>query len=239
LDIKVKFTVKNIVGIKNYSLCSSGLVGYLVIISPLLIIVRNPHDFGYGPIPMLTLAVPLFFVIMGCLLLLGMFLSERPRLILAKGASFLFIVFALTGELLYGNYGTFDGKVLDVDIYSVNSIIQIASICIVILLFIITKIQRLLFIVFATIVFCQVLVIVPSLLNSQSSLSKSQFKPLDNFSTLSSNNKKFLYILLDEVYGGSTEEVFSVNPDLQKEFSGFTNHTNTAGVYSTTLASIP
>ncbi|MDC6477178.1 sulfatase-like hydrolase/transferase [Methylophilaceae bacterium] len=215
------------------------LVFYITVISPLIILMRNYYDFGYGVIEVLFFSLKYFFVAL--LILIAPMLFIKPRMLdkYTSVLAFLLLVSVIFSEVLYGNYGVFDGKGIVIDNYSLLSVVQILFSIIFLFAIFFFKIRKNMVLISISILGINFLLAFSNFILDNFPLHKEPYRPASSFYSLSKDKPNYLYILMDEVYGGSAQEILSTRTELANKFTGFTNYTNTSGVYPTTLLSIP
>ncbi len=212
---------------------------YITIVSPLNILIGNYEEFNYGVMEVLFAALPYFIVTFSVLIVPFLFLKGVVNRGYLSVIIFALIISVINSEILFGNYGAFDGRGLNIDEHSLISITQLLMTIAVAGAVFFSKLRNKL------IVFTSVFLVLNCALNvslfifSGGDFSKVPKSPSQDFVNLSKDHPNYLYIILDEIYGGSTQEIFRTQNDLVDKFTGFTNYANTAGVYPTTIMSIP
>jgi len=213
---------------------------YIFILSPLTIVIENYKEFQYG---FIEIAFPAFYYFFPVFLILAspvFFPNRITKKIYLSVIVVALITSAINTQILFGDYGAFDGRGLNIDKYSATAIIQLLVFIIVALSVVFSKIRKSL-IVFSLIflVFNFTLSVMLFSFNDRGAFFKKPKGPPQGFGNLSKDNPNYLYIILDEVYGESTKRIFHDKSYLANKFIGFTNYTNTAGVFPTTIMSIP
>ena len=214
--------------------------------SPAELFLANINETTYGLTYYSRWAVTLFCAIAGGLAgILGLAFLLNKRLFHALDVliSVILITVLVNRDFLYSNYGAFDGRGLDIDPYSTLSAIQLA---ITIILFAIAWLYRnilnILIPAAGMYIAINLIIAISSFHSSENgwaALVKHPF-PIDQaYFQFSTTEPNFLYILLDEVYGGSALEIFESDRNLAGAFEGFTFYPDTAAAYPTTIVSVP
>jgi hypothetical protein len=216
------------------------LTVYSTVVTPLNILMGNYTEFSYGLFEILFESIPFFFLVFLIFIMPLLIPGSAWRNIYHHFLLFVLMVVVLTSEVLFGNYGAFDGRGISVDIYSRLSAAQILVIVLVFSGIFFSAIRPVFFVTSMVLILVNFTTTFVQFVKAEESFSKY---PSDNYSkefvTLSKNEPNYIYFLLDEVYGGSAEQIFTHNFELASQFEGFVSYSNTAGIYPTTIMSIP
>ncbi|MCF6281529.1 MAG: LTA synthase family protein [Candidatus Polarisedimenticolaceae bacterium] len=212
---------------------------YITIVSPLNILIGNYEEFNYGVMEVLFAAIPYFIVAFSVLIVPLLFLKGVVKRGYLTVMVFLLIITVINSEILFGDYGAFDGRGLNIEEYSLTSFAQLLVAIAVACAVLLSKLREKLIIFSSVFLFLSFVLNLSLFVFADGVFFKEPKAPSQDFVNLSKDKPNYLYIILDEIYGGSTQEVFRTQNDLVDKFTGFTNYANTAGVYPTTIMSIP
>lgn len=212
---------------------------FLTLVSPLGMIVSNVKEIAVPPYSILLASTP-YFLITFAVLFSPILFPWRTFKKLYLNLLFVILAFSLiTSLFLFGHYGEFDGRSLEINRFSQESLLQVFTLLLLtVAIFFIRK--KYFLYLSSVLVFTECIFSSYELYHLSDSNSESmEYLEKNEFVNLSQNQPNYLYIILDEVYGQSTQDIFDNNKSLAKNFSGFTNYTNTAGIYPTTIVSVP
>jgi len=224
---------------KELFLSSFFLSLYIFLISPLTIVIENYSEFSFGFIEIFTSALPFFFVAFLLLMAIAFLVGRNARRVYLFLIVIVLTLSVINSQILFGNYGAFDGRGLDISIYSVVSFLQIILAIVVIIGVIFQKIREGFIFLSTALLTINFILSITSFSFGGEPYFKEPSEPSKDFVNLSRDKVNYLYIILDEVYGGSAKRIFHDNNDLGKKFTGFTNFTNVGGVFPSTIMAIP
>ena len=212
---------------------------------PIEIVLANIHELDYGFSSHLGTSFSVFIAASSAMLLLFVVTFQiNRRIFRALEVVFLAIIVLtlINKTLLYGDYGAFDGRGLDIDTLSVLTALQLMVA--VALLTVFWRKRNLLSIALAMSALYTTITLAIAFSAYASGgdrqiLTKHPFPVAKEYFQFSKSAPNYLYIVLDEVYGGSAREIFESDAIAVDSFNGFTFYTDVAGVYPTTIASIP
>ena len=212
---------------------------------PIEIVLANIDELDYGVSFHLGSSSSVFIAATSAMFLLFVvtFLINK-RIFRALEVAFLvIIVLTLVNKtLLYGDYGAFDGRGLDIDTLSVLSALQLTVAVTLLALFWRKRNSLSIALAMSALYTTITLAIAFDAYASEGDrqvLTKHPFPVTKKYFQFSKSAPNYLYIVLDEVYGGSAREIFESDAISVDSFRGFTFYTDVAGVYPTTIASIP
>ena len=228
-------------------LLTSLLVALIIsVTSPAEILLTNLAELSYGASYHWRRTVMLFLcialILFALLSLVYWFSQPLFRFLEALLAAFA-VLLLLNKNLLYGDYGAFDGRGLSIEPVTILSIAQLA-----VAMALVTQLWRKPRVINVLLPVMAVYTVTTLSLaafnfraagNPWSSLLKHPFPVDQAFFQFSATEPNYLYILLDEVYGGSADEILRSDEDLAEAFEGFTFYSNVAGIYPTTIVSVP
>jgi len=228
-------------------LLTSILIALVVAVtSPAELFLANVNETAYGLSYHSRWAVTLFCAIAGSLFglaVLAFLLNKRVFQILDVLLGVILVTMLVNRDFLYSNYGAFDGRGLDIDPYSTLFTVQLAiAATLIIIAWLYRSILDILIPAAGVYVAINLAVAISNFYASENSweaLAKHPFPVDQAYFQFSTTEPNFLYILLDEVYGGSALEVFQSDRSLAGSFAGFTFYSDTAGAYPTTIVSVP
>ena len=221
---------------------------YATIFGPLIIYMSSHNEFNYGLIEVLVVALPYFLAVLLGLLTPLPLLKSAARKVYFAILNFVIVTSIINSEILFGSYGAFDGRGLVIDYGSSISIIQILVVGAVACVVAFANINKHIALASLIYIVLNFTINIATFVYNGGVFFKEYNSPDNDQSRIISSNKfvnfnknksNYLYIMLDEVYGGSAQEIFQNRPDLAAKFTGFTNYTNTAGVFPTTIMSVP
>lgn len=223
---------------------------FITIVSPFNIYVGNPLEFSSSPIEFLTESMSYFFIFFAALSLPALIPNKKFKNIYSCFLCTILVVSVINTFFLFGYYGEFDGRGMEIDIFSLIAAVQILVAGVIIYLTATSNIRNYVFYGVACLVLSSFGIDIFSGNFSKASVEvsaggakgKKRAAHVDDvntsFANLSKDKPNYLYIILDQVHGESAEDIFDSNKEFAKQFEGFTNFTNTSGVFPTTLMSI-
>ena len=228
-------------------LLTSLLVALIIsITSPAEILLKNIAELSYGAsyhwrrATLLVLGISFFLFL---LFSLAYWFSKSLFRFLEALVTSVAVLLLLNKNILYGDYGAFDGRGLSIEPLSPLSILQLAiAVTLVTLLW---RKQQVTKVLIPVIAIYTLTTLSLAAFNFRASghpwnaLLKHPFPVERAFFQFSATEPNYLYILLDEVYGGSAMEILRSGGRLADSFEGFTFYSNVAGIYPTTIVSVP
>ncbi len=220
------------------------LLAFIVSIGgPIEIILANIDELAYGLSSHIESAFIFFVAFASAFLLLfilAFLINKRLFQFLEVFFTAAIIVTLLNKTLLYGDYGAFDGRGLDIDSLSILSALQLLIAAAVWILFWRKRNLLSIALTMGAIYTTTTLVISFYTLGGEGKvLTRHPFPVAQEYFKFSKSTPNYLYIMLDEVYGGSAREIFESGAIPVDSFTGFTFYTDVAGVYPTTIVSVP
>lgn len=220
----------------------AALTFFLFVISPLNILSFNYIEFNYGFYNLLSYSLNYFFIAFLLLSIPIFILNIYCKKIYCYFFTFIFYIAVVNTQFLYGYYGEFDGRGLNFNFLSYTSLSQLIASFAILILILSKKINKIFYFFSLSYLLILLLISYFFLVQNQENLDKypvaASPEVVHKFLSFSKTQPNYLYILLDEVYGGSTQNIFEDRPDLAKKFAGFTNYTNASALYPNTLPSI-
>ncbi len=228
-------------------LLTSLLVALIIsITSPAEILLTNIAELSYGAsyhwrrAALLVLGITFFLFL---LFSLAYWFSKSLFRFLEALVTSVAVLLLLNKNILYGDYGAFDGRGLSIEPLSLLSVLQVAVA--VVLLTLLWRKQQVTKVLVPVIAIYTLSTLSLAAFNFRASgnpwnaLLKHPFPVEKAFFQFSATETNYLYILLDEVYGGSAMEILRSEKGLADSFEGFTFYSNVAGIYPTTIVSVP
>ena len=228
-------------------LLTSLLVALIIsITSPAEILLTNIAELSYGAsyhwrrATLLVLGITFFLFL---LFSLAHWFSKSLFRFLEALVTSVAVLLLLNKNILYGDYGAFDGRGLSIEPLSLLSVLQVAvAVALVTLLWRKQQVTKVLIPVIAIYTLTTLSLAAFNFRasgNPWNALLKHPFPVEKAFFQFSATETNYLYILLDEVYGGSAMEILRSEEGLADSFEGFTFYSNVAGIYPTTIVSVP
>lgn len=226
----------------SFSACL--LLSFILAVSvPFEIIITNIDEFNYGIFFHVRLSLTIFLLINASLFVfcVALFYIYKPALHLVESLLVsCVVIFLLNSAFLFGEYGAFDGRGLRIEALSMLSLLQLLIALVVFITVLVREEILFLFLkigfAFTAITFFTNVVL---FFNEGDYISKHPSPISEKYFQFSNTEPNYLYVLLDEVYGGSAKEIFKSNEPFVESYQGFTFFTDVAGVYPTTIMSIP
>lgn len=209
---------------------------------PLNIYANNIYEFSSRPTAFLFASIPYFVGFFVVLFMPILIPWKKFKDIYLWLLSSVLVVSIINSYFLFGYYGEFDGSGLEIELFTLVSMVQILVLCSIAYFAFFEKIRKYMIYGGGIFVFSNFFLnfYTTQFLNSDQALASSNaVSPIDSFVKLSKDKPNYLYIILDQVYGVSAQDVFEKRQDLREQFTGFTNFTNTASAFPTTMMSIP
>ena len=216
----------------------------LFIQGPIDIYVNNLQEFTIrlGPIVMALLP---FFALGYALVLLPLILpNSRFRNAYSSLVGAGGVLVWLTATFFFGNYGAFDGRGLEIEVFSLYSGAQILLWANV--LFVLRPLHRRDSTIIATAAWA---VLAVAALSTAVNVQKYRSSDVAQDNELSmdfsdeflqfSTDRNVLHIVLDELQSTIFSDLLASNSELRQQFDGFTFYENTSAVFPTTIVSIP